>query len=267
MSLVVSKSACPRCRQRGQDQSGDNLATYSDGHQWCFACHYLVRPQTTADMAKRVALLTYPPNEEGGGIMMHMPDDLDTNFPQPVLIWLKTFDLTPSDFKQLDLCWSAERKQLIFPFFNAEGEVLAFQARNFRENGPKWLTFGPMHDIMTFYKPVLPPKEDHEVVLTEDVISAYKVGKVVRASPIFGSNPGTGMLSRYGRRYSTITFWFDRDAVGRAISASRHISQFFPQVKTRVIVSDFDPKAYSVDEIKKFLKIGEEECSPTTTKT
>lgn len=36
---VVSKEPCPRCRKLGRDSKGDNLAVYSDGGTWCFACN------------------------------------------------------------------------------------------------------------------------------------------------------------------------------------------------------------------------------------
>ena len=31
---------CPQCRTNNRDNSGDNLARYSDGHGYCFSCHY-----------------------------------------------------------------------------------------------------------------------------------------------------------------------------------------------------------------------------------
>tara|TARA_R110000868_G_scaffold340706_1_gene601440 strand:- start:648 stop:2393 length:1746 start_codon:yes stop_codon:yes gene_type:complete len=40
-SVVVGREACPKCRSNGNDNSGDNLARYSDGGGYCFACeHY-----------------------------------------------------------------------------------------------------------------------------------------------------------------------------------------------------------------------------------
>ena len=39
-SFVVSKEQCPKCADNGADNSHDNLAVYSDGHAYCFACKY-----------------------------------------------------------------------------------------------------------------------------------------------------------------------------------------------------------------------------------
>lgn len=37
---LVDKKQCPRCAERGADNSGDNLAVYADGHTHCYACGY-----------------------------------------------------------------------------------------------------------------------------------------------------------------------------------------------------------------------------------
>jgi twinkle protein len=39
-STVVSRDRCPKCAENGNDNSGDNLAVYSDGHTHCFGCGY-----------------------------------------------------------------------------------------------------------------------------------------------------------------------------------------------------------------------------------
>lgn len=42
-SVCLNHSACPNCRASGKDRSGDNLANYSDGHGYCFACGYYAK--------------------------------------------------------------------------------------------------------------------------------------------------------------------------------------------------------------------------------
>lgn len=43
MSKVVGKEPCPKCRENGEDRSGDNLARYFDGGAFCFKCKYTER--------------------------------------------------------------------------------------------------------------------------------------------------------------------------------------------------------------------------------
>lgn len=40
-STLLKKSRCPQCQTIGNDNAGDNLATYADGHSFCYACGYL----------------------------------------------------------------------------------------------------------------------------------------------------------------------------------------------------------------------------------
>ena len=37
---VEKRSQCPQCAEQGRDTSQDNLATYSDGHSYCFSCGF-----------------------------------------------------------------------------------------------------------------------------------------------------------------------------------------------------------------------------------
>lgn len=39
---VIRRTACPRCRAVGGDNSGDNLVHYSDGGSRCFTCKYTI---------------------------------------------------------------------------------------------------------------------------------------------------------------------------------------------------------------------------------
>tara|TARA_R110000824_G_scaffold241589_2_gene430349 strand:+ start:2843 stop:4480 length:1638 start_codon:yes stop_codon:yes gene_type:complete len=58
-SKVISKKPCPKCRTKGEDRKGDNLAVYDDGHDYCFKCGFLqfdkeealnIKPKRTLEM-------------------------------------------------------------------------------------------------------------------------------------------------------------------------------------------------------------------------
>ena len=44
MEQRVKHTACPKCRELGKDNHGDNLAIYPDGNQYCFSCGYVSNP-------------------------------------------------------------------------------------------------------------------------------------------------------------------------------------------------------------------------------
>ena len=39
-NVVVGRERCPKCASNGKDNSGDNLARYSDGGAYCFSCQF-----------------------------------------------------------------------------------------------------------------------------------------------------------------------------------------------------------------------------------
>ena len=43
-SKVIRKEQCPRCAERGEDKSKDNLVVYDDGHSFCYKCGYVDNP-------------------------------------------------------------------------------------------------------------------------------------------------------------------------------------------------------------------------------
>jgi len=42
MGEVVGKHPCPKCREKGNDRSGDNLIEFDDGGRHCFACGFVI---------------------------------------------------------------------------------------------------------------------------------------------------------------------------------------------------------------------------------
>lgn len=67
MADVAGKEQCPECRKAGNDQSGDNLARYTDGGAYCFACGHSERGEgesvssataPTSSPGKKKALIT-----------------------------------------------------------------------------------------------------------------------------------------------------------------------------------------------------------------
>ena len=42
MGQFIRKEACPKCRGKGADRSGDNLVVYEDNSKYCFSCGYTI---------------------------------------------------------------------------------------------------------------------------------------------------------------------------------------------------------------------------------
>ena len=47
-SVLMERTQCPKCAEQGNDTSCDNLAVYSDGHSYCYACKYYQKGENSA---------------------------------------------------------------------------------------------------------------------------------------------------------------------------------------------------------------------------
>lgn len=46
-SQVLYKKQCPLCAKQGRDNSGNNLAVYADGGEYCWACSKAIKLSDT----------------------------------------------------------------------------------------------------------------------------------------------------------------------------------------------------------------------------
>ena len=60
-SYKVGSEPCPKCREQGNDRSGDNLAVYSDNHKFCFACKHFVKGDNTMSYESQPATKEWTP--------------------------------------------------------------------------------------------------------------------------------------------------------------------------------------------------------------
>ena len=56
-SNMISRGPCPKCRENGEDRSGDNLARYDDGHSYCYKCGFVEFLNDDDDDTKTVELV------------------------------------------------------------------------------------------------------------------------------------------------------------------------------------------------------------------
>ncbi len=66
-SQITHKTACPACRARGLDKTGNNMGVYDDGHKFCFACNYREAPDGSFHAAGAVSNKKQPKGLEMTG--------------------------------------------------------------------------------------------------------------------------------------------------------------------------------------------------------
>ena len=228
MTKLISFSACPRCRKRGNDRTGNNLAEYTENY-YCFACGY----NKTKRSISRV-------NAAFSQTIATNINQLQTVsvLPKQAIDWLSRYQITPDEMKQFRWC---EEKSLLV-LYQADDY---WQGRNFGTPPiPKYLSEGLKHFIKYGTDP-------DTLVLVEDVLSAIKVGRVYSASPILGSIPLKQHL-RHIRPYKNVLLWCDKDAAINSVRNARKLSEMISK-PVRPVITDKDPKRYTVNDIKSII--------------
>lgn len=243
-SYLVKQTQCPQCAKLGKDKRGDNLAVYSDGHEWCYSCGYYLSSNGVAKF------LSEQENNNEKATNIYLPYDSTYNYPIKALRWIEQYELTKNDLQKHNVVWSDKLQRLIFPVFGNEG-LIAWQGRWFGEGeAVKWFGRGNLKDTFN----IIFNRNDRPLVLTEDVISAIKVSRWTSAMPLYGSHIDAyrwkSLLHNLGYR-SKVVIWLDKDKQKEAIKFSRQGNLMGLDVS--VIITDLDPKELSYEEIKKIL--------------
>jgi hypothetical protein len=195
------------------------------------------------------------------------------DFPEPIVEWLAGYGIDVPRALSVGLRYAPSTNQLIFNYVNKENEQVCTQARNFdphRKARRKYDTTGSsyesFHIIRKRSEEISPEGTiqtigmgDHRsdvptlIVLTEDLISAIKVSEVCDAIPCLGTSFQTHKIGELRNRgYQEVVVWLDKDKWREA----RHIADTckWLGLSSRALLTDLDPKEYSVKQIKEYLQ-------------
>jgi hypothetical protein len=237
MSKVVKQGPCPRCRERGQDRRGDNLAIYADGGSHCFSCGYHQRGKF------QLTFVNKEPIDDNKKTVL--PRDYTREVPAEGWKWLLQYGLSYTYWKPFT-GYSETENRLIITY----GEPVQFaQGRALSVGDSKWRNYGPKHH----YVETLGGGLSGEVVLVEDLISAHKVAQVTPCIPLFGTMIPDIVIKELLRLKRPVALWLDDDQYG-ILSKKINRLQSLLGLPVRFIHTKKDPKALSFDEIKEVLK-------------
>lgn len=249
--MYVTHGPCPKCGSR------DNLGTYKDGHQWCFGCGYHVR--TERSLGDRVQSVSRNDQTIVQNGLQSIPNDASKHLGYEGLRWIKQYGITDEELQRYNVMWSDDKRQLIFPIYDAEGMLLAWQARNFDPellSKRKYYTAGRIDEVLYilrmgghYYHNRL--DINSSICLVEDVASAIKLSRYIPAMPLFGSHISTQRLNRLRLIFNRVVVWLDRDKAKNAYKGALMASQM--GFATQVVVTELDPKDLSDEIIKKEL--------------
>lgn len=217
-STVISKGPCPECGSK------DNLATYSDGHQFCFTPGCGLRRKATHSMDTDDpgfgAVPSRTPEAAIPFTTEHMPDGL------------KSRGIKLETLQRFGYFVHKERGKTrqIAPIYNQKGELVHQKSRD----KDKQFWFDPVVDnapaprqCQLYGQHVWGDKYDRKVVITTGEHDAHSVAeamafKVPAVSVVGGDGSALDQLKanyRWLDRFEEIILWFDNDESGQKVVA------------------------------------------------
>ena len=234
----ISSSQCPRCAQRGDDKSKNNLAEYSENF-YCWKCGYTQQKKSIENYLKRFNGFSEVKVCNGITLSKRLPTEAKK--------WLLGYQLTEEEMAQFSYSVEREIKGQVYP---CELLVLLstesyWVGRNFGE-GVKYLSSGT--------KPFVKYGSNPDVlVFVEDVISAVKVARVATAVPMLGATVLRDWWQQV-KPYKRVIIWGDLDkAIDNVVQARKATELLGKQVE--YVITPKDPKEFSTKEIKDILLI------------
>lgn len=169
-------------------------------------------------------------------------------WPDKAKLWLYKAGLSNADIGRLGIYYHADGDRVVLPVYDA-GVPIFFQARALDGRMPKYLGPTPR-----------PPKllarwgTADDVTLTEDILSAIKVGMVGEGWAVLGTTVSNWMVASLLKRGCRVNVWTDPDEAGRKAAAKITKQLRAYGLAPRNILSARDPKLHTRSEIQEILK-------------
>lgn len=219
---------------------------------WCFRCNELGwAPAPKLSLRERLeaaARLASADQTTRASVELPVPQVTDLReWPLLARVWLFKAGLGAPEIARLGAYYHPPTDRVVLPLYEA-GNVVFWQARALGDRLPKYLS-SPV-DRTT----LLPTFGSADfVVLTEDLLSAFKVGQVAEAWCLMGTHANSRLVAALMTRKAPVRIWLDPDGPGRA-AARKVFKQLNPLgLNVSVIRSARDPKLHSLDQIKEYL--------------
>lgn len=184
-----------------------------------------------------------------------LPEDYTRDIPIEGRLWLYSAGLSPKDWARHGIGYSETQRRVILPVYDDEGSLIWQQQRAvFKGQKPKYLQ--PSREKGGTLLKVEPANASYRrVIVVEDILSAYRVGKHITTISILGTKLSSGQAKTLGK-YSLVTTWLDGDTAGRSgAKGIRRTMGIVTQVDN--IHTELDPKEYSDHDIRRILCLTE----------
>lgn len=246
MNRFLYHTSCDRCG------SSDARAVYSAGDSFCFSCR---KPTGTKTSPYAIA---EKPTEERKVVL---PSDITQNYSADAVAWCNKYNISVEQMIQNNMVYSPYRDQLIFPFYDDNKNLLAYQARNLNavSKAKRYYTCGDVNELLPIYPcrfPLSGNSNHRHLVLVEDCLSAIKISSTEALGAdtmcLLGSGINLKKLTQLRRSYDLLSVFLDPDMWHKSLGIVKQAQLLGFQA--RPIQADKDPKELSYLELKDLLQ-------------
>ena len=220
----------------------------------CFRCNDSAFVKDERSLAERIAALAKARAADVEVIRPELPEPRERDvqqWPKAARVWLYKAGLSNDAIERLGFYWHPVTQRVVMPVFE-EGELVYWQARSLNPNVPKYVN--PRIERGT-----VAPRFGRGgacIVLTEDILSAVKVGMVNEAWSIMGTSLPDKIAVRLVNAARPVIVMLDPDDAGIK-GAAKIITQLrLLGLTAGSYLGRADPKLLSLKEI---------ECALTST--
>lgn len=247
---IESSKHCPFC---GDDHKSSPFAIYEDGYH-CFSCGAHKRARRDFSRPRTIKNTT-----------IMLPFTCESSFLRFSLEaqkWLTKYHIGAGIVNQHNIM-EAPDISLIMPVLDDEDVLVMYQRRWLLER--KIITYGTKaHKLVTNYP------EHSKLVITEDFISAIRVGELTNSLCLFGTSIKNDILKDIIKKYNEIIVWLDGDEAGQSAAhkliencytVHRRLKKLYSydnnvhNLVVRNIYTRLDPKLYTKSEIQTILNL------------
>jgi DNA primase len=186
-----------------------------------------------------------------------LPRDFTHDLPTSAELWLARAGIDPATWAAYGIGYSKRLDRAIIPV-TRDGAIIGSIARRLGTSGPKYIENLPTSSVFDSLHGRSPKGEyDVDCVLTEDILSAIRVGRFVRSIALLGTGSSDayvgGVLGFLGEAQS-VGVWLDPDNAGQRATTKFVRALGMVGISTTHIKSLKDPKLHSDREIQEYLK-------------
>lgn len=231
------------------------LSRDADGlRAFCFRCNESGRsatePESLAVKAERLGKLRSSDllvqQVRGTELPRPMVQSVD-EWPTGAALWLYKAGLGRAEIGQMGAYYHPPSDRVVLPVLGG-GKPVFWQARAVDGRQPKYLA--PAVDRAS----VLPRWGNApSPTLTEDILSAFKVGLVAEGWALMGTRVSVRVMAELLARGCAVNIWLDPDTAGQRGAAKVAAQLRAYGIPHRNIVSTKDPKLHTRAEIKEIL--------------